>query len=388
MQGGTVRHDFSVLGKLVVTGLVDLGVADTAGTDRTLQVFGSETDIGLNLLTKGTGVLKVRVGYAADVSANEDLINLEYFNTHISTSQTSSLLQAPTITEDNYSIVWDNTLGQFTLKDAAASLVFQNALTKVGNTITFEGALIKNTNVTGNFDLYFGTNGDKLSVFASRAVNVDIRGNSTNRLTLTSNSSFLYGGSTESYFSINDIGRLLVGDLTASPRGLTGVADYSANVTDLDYVQKVYADNRLASRNLDPAMLNPGPSNNNRVVRWDNGNNRYTLSPIGSLALSFTWNVITANTTAVGNTGYITDLGTQIEILLSTDYLNQIIRVANKGLGGWKIVCDVGKTILFVDEVITDSVESTLLTDSIELLCVAPNTWKVINSVGNITFTN
>jgi hypothetical protein len=135
-------------------------------------------------------------------------------------------------------------------------------------------------------------------------------------------------------------------------------------------------------------MQSPTVADNNKVIKWDHPNQKYVLTSVGTLGGGIQWEVITSNTPAIGNKGYITDSVSKLEVLLSNDYLYQPVIIANKGIGGWKVVCDTGVTIEFVDEIINLSIESNLETDSVELLNVAPNKWRVINSIGNITFTN
>jgi hypothetical protein len=387
-QGSIVRNDFSVLGILSVTGITQLGLSDVAGATRTIQAIGSAGDIDIEFLSKGLGVLKTRANYAADISADEDIINLEYFQTHISTKPVSSLLQAPTPTEDQYVIAWDDTTQEFTLIDVGSGLTFESGLNKSGTIIRLGGPLLANTDITGSFNLNLGLDGDKLTTLNIRAVSTDIRGNANNRLHLTANSSFLYGGSVDSYFVINDNGEITLRDQSLTPRGLRGFADYSANVQVNDYIQKKYADDRLASQLVDVNMQSPTVADNNKVIKWDHPNQKYVLTSVGTLGGGIQWEVITSNTPAIGNKGYITDSVSKLEVLLSNDYLYQPVIIANKGIGGWKVVCDTGVTIEFVDEIINLSIESNLETDSVELLNVAPNKWRVINSIGNITFTN
>ena len=100
------------------------------------------------------------------------------------------------------------------------------------------------------------------------------------------------------------------------------------------------------------------------------------------------WVVITGNTSAVENTKYITDSGSIITLTLPTTNNLETIRVSGRGVGGWQVDIPSGWTITFVDEVITDNIQSTATSDSVELLCTGDSAYQVISSTGNIIFNN
>jgi hypothetical protein len=64
-----------------VVGQISIGLTTSSGTARTIQVYGSGANIDLNLVTKGTGVIKVGSGYAANIAADADLTNRAYILT-------------------------------------------------------------------------------------------------------------------------------------------------------------------------------------------------------------------------------------------------------------------------------------------------------------------
>lgn len=100
------------------------------------------------------------------------------------------------------------------------------------------------------------------------------------------------------------------------------------------------------------------------------------------------WVVVTGNTSAVENTKYITDSGSRITLALPTTNNLETIRVSGRGVGGWQIDIPSGWTITFVDEVITNNIQSTETSDSVELLCTGDSAYQVISSTGNIIFNN
>ncbi len=100
------------------------------------------------------------------------------------------------------------------------------------------------------------------------------------------------------------------------------------------------------------------------------------------------WQLINVNTVAEADKGYITNSAAKIEVTINADFPYKTIRVTGINTGGWRIQFANPVTIVFLDEVITDSIESTLPADAVELLNVAPNTWQVISCVGNLLLTN
>lgn len=99
------------------------------------------------------------------------------------------------------------------------------------------------------------------------------------------------------------------------------------------------------------------------------------------------WEIITANLTGELNKNYLTNNATKIIITLPENNDNKIIRVASL-LGGWKILVPSGWEISISDEVITQYIESTQDSDSIELLSLGNNKYRAINLIGNISFSN
>jgi len=101
-----------------------------------------------------------------------------------------------------------------------------------------------------------------------------------------------------------------------------------------------------------------------------------------------TWQAVTGNTTAVGNNGYIANSATRIVFTIPSTNTVETIRITGKGTGGWQVNVPGSWTLIFVDEIITDNIQSTTSGDSVELLCIGNNKWQVISSTGNITFNN
>lgn len=282
MEGQIIRNDLTVLGTHTIEEELLLGLSTTVGADRTIEAIGSGADIDILLLSKGIGTLKTRSNYAIDIADDEDIINLEYHIGHLASKPTSSLLQAPTATEDLHSVVWDETNQEYTLIDLGGGITADNGVTKTGSNIQWGGPLVQNTDITGAFTVNVGTNADKITNFNVRAsALVDVRGQGNSQLvTLGTGSIQLIGGTVSSYFIVNDDGAPIVRDNQAGvdQRGLRGLVDYSANVTSTDYVQKSYTDSHLVGKAISSTLGNPTVTENNYVIIWDNTNLRFNLA--------------------------------------------------------------------------------------------------------------
>lgn len=281
MEGHIIRNDLTVLGIHTIEEELLLGLPTTAGTDRTIEAIGSGTDIDVILLSKGTGVLKTRSNYDIDIADDEDIINLKYHVNHLSGKSVSSLLKAPTATEDFYSIVWDDTNQVYTLVDLGGGITADSGLTKTVSNIQLGGPLLHDTDITGAFAINFGLDGDKLTNFKVRAsalMDIKAQGN-TQLITSSTNSIQFIGGSVSSYVMINDDGALIIRDnqVGVNQRGLRGYHDYSANINANDYPQKVYVDAHIVGQNISPVLASPGVAQHGYVISWDNTNTRFSL---------------------------------------------------------------------------------------------------------------
>lgn len=118
-----------------------------------------------------------------------------------------------------------------------------------------------------------------------------------------------------------------------------------------------------------------------------NLDDRYSLTGHSHSGIGV-WEVITTNTTAVENGKYITNSGSRLVVTLPTTNNLETIRIIGRGVGGWQIDVPNAWSLLFVDETITDNIQSTEISDSVELMSNGNNTYQVISSTGNITFNN
>jgi hypothetical protein len=105
-----------------------------------------------------------------------------------------------------------------------------------------------------------------------------------------------------------------------------------------------------------------------------------------------TWNIVTGTSqTATANNGYIANNASLVTITLpSTSSTGDIVEVAGKGAGGWKIAQNSGQ-VIHMDGVDSTtgtggSLSSTVKYDAVRLLCITANTeWLVLSGIGNLT---
>jgi len=111
-------------------------------------------------------------------------------------------------------------------------------------------------------------------------------------------------------------------------------------------------------------------------------------------AATTTWTLVTANTAASVNSGYITNKAATacVITLPATAAVGQIIEVCGLGATGWSIAQNANQYINFGSQVTTTgiggSLASTLTNDAVKLLCTTTNNgFTVLSSIGNLTVT-
>lgn len=108
---------------------------------------------------------------------------------------------------------------------------------------------------------------------------------------------------------------------------------------------------------------------------------------------SFTWSTVSGTIqSAAVNNGYITNNAALVTVTLpSTAAVGDIVRVAYKGAGGWKVAQNASQFIVFGTVTTTTgtggSISSSAQGDVVELLCTTTNNgWTVLSAQGNLTW--
>ena len=279
-----LNNDVDVIAKLAVGGDYDFGLLATVGTERYFRAIGTEANIIINLIPKGSGTLRVPTGYEALINNGQDLINKAYGDSKIGGQPIDPTLITPGEDEDGFSIVWDFDTGSYILAPSSNTKTFGSGVEDVSNVIKWGGpALDRHTDIlgAGTFDVKLGTTASKLLNFEMNAVTKAELIAGTAKLILNGASPvILLGGAAESTIEINVGGGIIITDnqAGASRRGLRGADNYSGNVVDNDYVQKIYTDNRIGGKSVDSLLKAPTSVQNGHAIVWNQALNMYTLS--------------------------------------------------------------------------------------------------------------
>lgn len=133
-----------------------------------------------------------------------------------------------------------------------------------------------------------------------------------------------------------------------------------------------------------------GVRNNSGTMQFKNYSGSWTDIGSGSGGGGITHTVITANQSAVINSGYIANGSSQLSVTLpATAAVGSIISIVGLGAGGWKIVQGASQQI-HMGSVSSSAgaggyAQSTYQRDCIEIICVvANNEWQVKSSIGEI----
>lgn len=281
--GKRIENDLVVDGVLTITGNTELGESGTAGTTRSVGAVGSETDIAIQLNPKGTGDVQVPTGYESLTLSSRSLINKGYHDINLLGKLASATLQSPGAGQDQYNIIYDHASGKYDLVATSGSLTFSSGINKNVNAVKLGGALTEDTDITGDYILQLGTSGSKLknlNITASTGISIGGIGNgllsfgASGAITLT-------WGTVSSTLALASSGAITLTDNEAgiNQRGFRGAADYSANITDNDYAQKIYIDNKIGGKAVSALLKSPTVTQNNYAIVWDESNNRWTLGP-------------------------------------------------------------------------------------------------------------
>ena len=104
---------------------------------------------------------------------------------------------------------------------------------------------------------------------------------------------------------------------------------------------------------------------------------------------SFTWNDITGSSAdMVPNNGYVADSGSLVTLTLPvTAAFGTEIAVCGKGAGLFKILTNIGQSIIFGEITVSTSVASILPSDSLRLVCTVANTQWTLSGGPQGSFT-
>ena len=140
---------------------------------------------------------------------------------------------------------------------------------------------------------------------------------------------------------------------------------------------------------VSPVAGNVNIQGNGIDVNFNGVGNTLTLTVTGG---GLAWKPATVSPTVMdSNTGYITTLaGTTIFDLPVSPSVGDVVRIAGYAGAGWTISISAGQGITYLSHSYATSLSSTVLTDSVELLCVATgvtDVWLSISANGTLSGT-
>lgn len=143
-----------------------------------------------------------------------------------------------------------------------------NALTYENGVLQFRGPLIRDTEVSGNYYLHFGTTASRLTQLVGRA---------------TSQISFeVFNGVVSTSLQFTTTG-IVLGNSAVNAKGLQGLQDYSANYDNLSFTQRGYVDARIVGKPITPALADPQAGQDGYRIAWNQTLGQFDLVSPGAI---------------------------------------------------------------------------------------------------------
>ena len=173
-----------------------------------------------------------------------------------------------------------------------------------------------------------------------------------------------------------------------APGGVVAIADGGTGATTATNALI----NLVSGTSIAPATI----SGTDKVIIQDANDadniKTVTAQSIANLSGGLQWSVITADTTAVMNQGYIVNSAARVIITIPASFSEgDELRIVGRGSGGWELAPVSAQQIYFGESsTLTGAgggkLQSTQDRDCVEILGVLPNTeLTVMSAVGNIT---
>lgn len=269
-QQEKILNDLEVNGQLAIDSDFYLGLAASAASTKHIIAQGTSVDIGIDIDTKGTGLVRVPTNYEYAVAAAGDgraLINKAYHDAFITTQQVDANVSAPSAGQDQYAIVWDYASTTYKLKAVAVGLSFTDGLTLSGATVRLGGNVTQTTT-----DVALQNAGDIFirSAWGTNPAGLNAKGNGLN-----DNQAIFYSGlvSIEAH---ND-------SLTVTAN-VNDAMKYAANYSGLFTTRSLpdigWTSSHLGTKSLSNIAQTPTGTQDGWFTYWNNTTGKYDLRAI------------------------------------------------------------------------------------------------------------
>lgn len=139
-QGTQFDNNISVSGDVTYAGILYIGGTGTPSGPREFRIQGSDTNIGLDITLKGTGILRLPTGYEANIlSDSRAVVNRLYVDQRIVGKLGDALVLALGAPADGKTLIWDQANNKWTMGTAGTTYTFTQGLTNTTGTVEFGG---------------------------------------------------------------------------------------------------------------------------------------------------------------------------------------------------------------------------------------------------------
>ncbi len=274
---GTAGNEFDTMFTRVLN---DISVTSTTG-----DFLVSSGNVNF-----GAGEDLYTIGNQPSGTADLAISTTGYANSHLNGKPTTTIDalntgSGPTVAQDGFALVWDNTSQEYVLTEQESPLSFINGLTENAGIVELGGTLTKSTNITfaGNDVMFFsnGSTNQDFNVIASSPTGYAKLGvlsrpeNGDAAVELLARNG---AGTIESKFELTGDGTAIITGNVASFEGIRYDNDYSGNFIDRSLIDRAYADTHIASQDISALVENPTATEDGYTLKWDNTASEYVLT--------------------------------------------------------------------------------------------------------------
>lgn len=274
-QGQIIYNDLSVQGALAMRDDITWGTGSASATKQ-LILATTGTDVGLDIQTQGTGIIRVPTGYEANIlSDSRAVTNRAYTDAHIAGKNLDATVTAPGAPQNNQAILWNQAGTKFTMGTVALGRVFRDGLTDDGTNVSLGGVTTVNVPNVVNaiagsmfFQANFGS-GASPSGFKAQAVSAGV------------NNAQMFAGIAA--LDMTNTSMIVTANFSGA---MQYAVDYSANYTARTLTDLGYFQSHLVAKPTSALLVAPTGSEDGYVVYWNNVSGKFDLkagASVGSI---------------------------------------------------------------------------------------------------------